>query len=180
MCNFLNISIKNLAALLTLISFNVYAQMTLPLNENGKYEFTLIKNIDSLNKIQIMSKTIIWVSETFKGSPILIKDEQSGIIKLDPNVNIPAYIDNRDRFGVITLSITIHIKDNKIKIVANNFEHIDNFRTGNYKCSCGELEKEKTWCLWRGKWDSLKRYAQKDIESLAENLIKKIETKETW
>jgi hypothetical protein len=116
----------------------------MPINENGRVEYTDVVRIDStIGKDRIYAAVRSWFTSTFKdGSEVLqVQDKEAGELVGKGNINIPS-----KRFGytaigvgIVWFKISVFAKDGRYRYSITDFKHEGGLKQIR---DCGSLDDD--------------------------------------
>ena len=117
---------KNLILILLVIfAFNYVYCQDLPIDDKtGKITYSEIKQIDSLTKGELYSKTLEWFAYKFTSANdvIQLKDDVNMKVIGKGGVGINYY----SRNPTISFTVSVFLKDNRYKIIITDLRYFDN------------------------------------------------------
>ena len=144
-------------------------KFAMPVNANGKIEYTGIVNVDSTSAETLFSRAKIAIAKLYvvANTSAIMGDENSKTIIRNTVVKIygKKFLGMINELGNVHFTISIQCKDNKYRYVVNDFVH-DEY--GKAKNTGGALERDKPLCGFflfpRSDWNLCKKNTDESVK----------------
>lgn len=110
---------KKLLFIVMLFPFLIFSQKLEIVN--GSYQMQQIYTYDSIGKNELFSLVNAWIATNYKSSNDVIQLSDKDAGKIIAKGNFSAYIGSSFVNPVVMHTLTVNVKDNKVRITINNY-----------------------------------------------------------